>query len=210
MTDHLVVYWSQELANKDARERQRQVEKARQAIQQKRTVVGKKGYRRYLATQGRWEVVGIDEARIAQDARWDGYLAIQSSVEDMDSLQILEAYQQLWRIENAFRVLKSTLRTRPIYHWTPRRIKGHFVVCFMAFVLERALEIKLKRHRIQASPEQIRQALNSLQLSEIQLGDQVFYLKGKHTPLAGKIFKALRLKHLKNVVEKEQLHTLFT
>ncbi len=75
----------------------------------------------------------------------------------------------------------------------------------MTFVLERALEIRLKRQGISAAPEQIRQAINSLEISEVQLGEHVFYLKGKHEPLAGKIFKVLKPKHLKNVMDKEKL-----
>jgi len=203
--DSLIVYWSEKLAERDRQNRQRLVEKAQQLVHQRRQPGIGKGHQRYLALEGRQRVVGIDEARIAKDASWDGYLAVQSNVVGLDSLAIIDAYHQLWRIEEAFRLLKSTLRTRPIFHWTPRRILGHFVVCFIAFVLERALEIRLKRQGISASPEQIRRAINSLEISEVQLGEHVFYLKGKHEPLAGKIFKVLKLKHLKNVMDKKEL-----
>jgi len=83
------------------------------------------------------------------------------------------------------------MRTHPIYHWMPRRIKGQFVVYFMAFVLERTLEIQLKRQVFKAFPERIRETINSLELSEVKLDEHVFYLKGKQKPLAGKKFKVL-------------------
>jgi transposase len=62
--------------------------------------------------------------------------------------KILDAHHTLWRIEESFKIMKSTLEVRPIFHWTEKRIKGHFVVCFMAFLLERTLEVKLKKAEI--------------------------------------------------------------
>ena len=39
-------------------------------------------------------------------------------------------YKQLWKVENSFRELKGTLKTRPMFHWTDKRILGHLVMCF--------------------------------------------------------------------------------
>ena len=88
-------------------------------------------------------------------------------------------------------------------------IKGHFVVCFMAFVLERALENKLKDNKIEASSETIKESIQSLEVSEIQLRDERYYLKAKHLPLASKIFNVLRIKHLKNISPKEEIAAQF-
>ena len=123
----------------------------------------------------------------------------------LDATAVMEAYHLLWKIEESFRVLKSTMRTRPIFHWTPKRIKGHFVVCFMAFVLERALENKLKANKIAASPETIREAIQSLEVSEIKLRGERYYLRSKHLPLASKILNVLRIKHLRNISIKEEI-----
>jgi len=49
------------------------------------------------------------------------------------------AYKQLWMVERAFREMKCTLKLRPMYHWTESRIRGHIMVCFLAFYLEMAL-----------------------------------------------------------------------
>lgn len=205
LSDNLVLYWSKDRAHRDQQERQRMIEKAQQMIQEKQPPFPKKGYKRYVATEGSHKAVGLDEERMRADARWDGIAGIQCSDDQMNAREIIDAYSQLWRIENSFRILKTTMRTRPIYHWTPKRIQGHFVICFIAFVLERALENKLKKSGIETSPEKIKQAINSLEISEIQLGDQIYYLKSKHQPLAGKILKALRIKHLKNVSAREEL-----
>lgn len=208
LSDNLVLYWTRERARRDRRERERQMRKANALINEKKSFSNKKGYRRYIATEGSQQVVGLDEERIAEDALWDGYAAIQSSQPGMDATSVIEAYHQLWRIESAFRVLKSTMRTRPIYHWTPRRIKGHFVVCFISFVLERALEARLRSNQETVSPERIREALNSLQLSEIKLGEESYYLKSKNDSLASRILNILRIKHLNNVTAKDEFMPL--
>ncbi len=204
MEDTVVIYWSRRLAEKQALDRERAVNKALKVVEGERPLSDKKGYRRYVATDS-LRVTGLDEQRIAEDALWDGYLGLQTNVKNMTAREIIEAYGQLWRIEDAFRVLKSTMQTRPIYHWTPKRIKGHFTVCFLAFVLERALEIRLRRHGIRVSPDRIRQALNSLEVSEIRLKDQHFYLKGKHDSLAAKIMRIMKIKPLNNVLSREEL-----
>ena len=209
MTDNLIITWSAERAQRDHKERERQVDKAQKMIDKHNKLGTKKGYQRYIATEGENKVVGLDEDRITEDALWDGYYGIQTSETNLDATAVIEAYHQLWKIEESFRVLKSTMRTRPIFHWTPKRIKGHFVACFMAFVLERALENKLKANKIDASPETIKEAIQSMEVSEILLRGERYYLKAKHLPLASKILNVLRIKHLKNISSKEDLTTQF-
>jgi transposase len=131
LIDNLIVTWSAERAQRDGKDRERQIDKATKMIEKKNKLNTKKGYQRYLATEGENRVVGLDEARIAEDAWWDGYYGIQTSETNLDATAVIEAYHQLWKIEESFRVLKSTMRTRPIFHWTPKRIKGHFVTCFI-------------------------------------------------------------------------------
>jgi transposase len=209
LTDNLIITWSSERAQRDGQDRERQIAKAQQLIDQHHKLGTKKGYQRYIATEGENKVVGLDEARIAEDAWWDGYYGIQASATNLDATAVIEAYQQLWKIEESFRVLKSTMRVRPIFHWTPKRIKGHFVACFMAFVLERALENKLKANKIAASPETIKEAIQSLEVSEILLRGERYYLKAKHLPLASKILNILRIKHLRNISSKEEIAAQF-
>ena len=158
----------------------------------------KVGAKKFIRTEGKEKILGIDEERILEDSKYDGYYVIQTSDFKLSGSEIYEAYHGLWKIEESFRVLKSTMRTRPIFHWTEKRIRGHFVMCFLAFLLERELELKLKQKGIKASPEKIKEAINSLELSKLQIGDEHYYLKGKAQPLANKILNALRIKHLSN------------
>ncbi|RMG77438.1 MAG: IS1634 family transposase [Bacteroidetes bacterium] len=200
LKDNIVVTWSAKRAKRDRLKRQRLIEKAQQMIEQGKIPNNKKGAKKYLLTQGKEKVQGMDEEKIKKDAAWDGFYAIQYSDPNLSYDKILEHYHLLWKIEESFRVLKSTLHTRPIFHWNPKRIKGYFVLCFIAFLLERNLELILKQKNIEGfSVEKIKAALNSLQVSKILLNGQSLYIKGKHLPLATKILQALNIKALKNL-----------
>jgi transposase len=75
--------------------------------------------------------------------------------------------------------MKSTLEVRPVFHWAEKRIKGHFVVCFLFFLLERTLELMLKENNINASPERIKEALNSLNIALFEIEKKKYHLKIK-------------------------------
>jgi len=200
----VVCSWSPKRAEKDARDRHRLVEKAR-AIEQGAPVSDKRGHRRYLKTKGKTCADGIDQARIESDALWDGFHAIETNDREASGAELYAIYRQLWRIEQSFRIMKSTMETRPIYHWTAKRIEGHFVLCFLAFVLERSVELKLDEKQVPASAQAIAEALGSLEVSRLQIGEKDYYLKGANKPLANKILRALGVAPLKNLTETEAL-----
>lgn len=139
----------------------------------------RRGYRRYLKAEGDTRVIGIEEEQYVANALWDGYYAIQTSSRELTPMEIVSAYYQLWRIEESFRVMKSTMQSRPIFHWTDKRIKRYFVLCFIAFLLERMLELRLKKKGIVALRERIKEVLNSLQLSRIQNKRRRVLFEGK-------------------------------
>lgn len=114
-------------------------------------------------------------------------------------MEVMDVYHELWKIEESFRIMKSTLEVRPIFHWTERRIKGHFLICFLAFLLERTLENKLKCLDPKPSPAQIREALNSMNFTKVSVKGEEFLIKVKGTPLSQKILQVMRMKSPKNV-----------
>ena len=135
----------------------------------------------------------LDLEKIEQESKWDGFFGIQTNCSFSSPDEILKIYHDLWKIEEAFRVLKSHIETRPIFHWTPKRIKGHITLCFIAFLLERTLELELKKNNISASPDKIREALNSLQVSELIIDKNIFLLRSKVQGLAYNILKSLKI-----------------
>ena len=208
LAEKLICSWSSKRAAKDKADRQRQIEKAEKAIAgNQKSILNHKGYKRYIKKgddEAADDRLSLDRDKIEAEARYDGYAAIQCSRADSAAVEVMRAYRQLLKIEESFRVMKSTLRTRPVFVWTPEHVKGHFVMCFLAFALERELEYRLNKRDIENSPEQIKSALRSVQSSELSIEDETFYLKGKHLPLASKIFALLKMKQPINLMEQKQ------
>ena len=141
--DRMNCTWSASRARKDKSDRERLIKKAQKYIEDNSSITRKTGARRYILTSGKEKITGVDREKINEDEQYDGFYVIQTSDVTRKPEEIYKAYHGLWKIEESFRVMKSTMKTRPIFHWTPKRIKGHFVVCFMAFLLERELELIL-------------------------------------------------------------------
>ena len=212
LAENLIVSHSEKRARKDYHDRQRLVEKAMRLLGKPGSIKSsnKRGGKKYLMETDKETTFCLDEKLIEKDIQFDGYYGIVTSEKDMSAVEIIEAYHSLWRIEESFRIMKSTLEVRPIFHWKPHRIRGHFVVCFLAFMLERRLELLLNEHEIENSPNKIRDALNSLQLANITLNGEEVYIKTKNHPLSNHIFKILKLKHPGNVSNREQLSNMLS
>ena len=148
----------------------------------------------------KWE---IDRELIDMDAAYDGYYAIQTSEKDLQPSEVIEAYHNLWKIEESFRIMKTTLEVRPIFHWTEKRIRGHFVLCFLSFLMIRTLEILLKEEGF--SINKIREALNSLTVTKFRIKDETVYLKNKPEALANIIMRRLKMKPLANITSEKEL-----
>ena len=84
---------------------------------------------------------------------------------NIDSLEALKQYNNLWHVENAFRITKHDLKVRPIYHWKPHRVKAHLAICFCAFALIKYLEYRVKLQYKKISIEQIKHCLLHSQTS---------------------------------------------
>ena len=129
--------------------------------------------------------------------------------------EVLTAYKHLWKIEESFRVLKSSLDARPIYHWTPDRIVGHLMCCYIALTVERALENILTKKGIEHSVDKIRDAINKLSVSEVRLADgepEIYLhqsLKSDEYKLSKDILKALSIDIPKSSMTKEQFKATY-
>jgi len=206
LPEQLIVTYCAKRAKKDQADRQRLISKAKLLLANKGKIKSsaKRGGKRYVKETGNvnW---ALDEEAIARDELFDGYYALQTSAENLSPQDVLTIYGDLWKIEESFRVMKSTLEVRPVFHWTESRIKGHFVLCFLAFLLERTLEFKLSEAGFDSSPEQIREALNSLNFVQVKVKKKRFLIKTKAPALAHDIWRLLRLKLPKNVTPVEEM-----
>jgi hypothetical protein len=151
--------------------------------------------------------------KIEEDAKYDGYYGIQSSEKELSAMEIIDAYATLWKIEESFRIMKSTLEVEPVFHWSPSRIHGHFVLCFLAFLMERSMELLMKHDESDdciSSPARIQEALMSMQLAAVSTtADGEMFIKAKPLPLAKKIFKNVGLSLPANFNTRNDLHALY-
>ncbi len=205
--ERLVFTYSSKRAAKDRADRNRLIEKARALLtnQSKIKATNKRGGKKYLKEVSNKSAWVLDEPSIANDEKFDGYYGLQTNDETLTPQALLEAYHCLWKIEESFRVIKSTLEVRPVFHWTENRIKGHFVLCFLAFLLERTLELKLKNAGNTASPQRIREALNAMCFTKVDFDQDTYYIKTKGTELSSKILRALRMKPPKNITPAKEM-----
>ena len=184
---------SEKRARKDRRDRERLIQKAEKIVEEGGSIISKRGALRYIEVKS-IEYGKINKEKIKEEERWDGYYGVQTNCKFIEGIEILNIYHKLWRIEESFRILKSHIETRPIFHWTDRRIKGHMMLCFIAFLLERALEIKLRRDKIEYSALRIRDALNGLQSRQGGIEGQRFYIRSTVEGLANDILRALKIR----------------
>ena len=89
------------------------------------------------------EALMLNEDKIREEEKMDGYYAIVTSELNETDDRIIEIYRGLWRIEESFKITKSVIEARPVYVYRPEHINAHFLVCFIALTLMRLLEMKM-------------------------------------------------------------------
>ena len=110
----------------------------------------RRGGKKYIKQESTDINYFLDQAAIDADSAFDGYYAIATDQDELAPEDVIAAYHNLYKIEQSFRIMKTSLEVEPIFVWTPKRIKGHFVICFLAFLLERHLEFKLQKNNVSA------------------------------------------------------------
>ena len=149
-----MVYYSSRYAEKQRRDREIMVERAKDLIRHPKkydrvTAAGSAAYIKNLSfNKDTGEIVEgslllIDEEKIAEEALYDGYYAIVSSELNLSDKELRNIYRGLTRIEETFKISKSDLHSRPVYVYTNPHIDAHFTTCFTALVLMRLIQAKL-------------------------------------------------------------------
>jgi transposase len=164
----LIATYSPNRAYKDREDRERLLAKLRKKIDTSseeatiKNVISNGGYKKYTTVKT-GSMITINEEAIQADALWDGFHGISvANSAKLSPEAALSRYRDLWHVEEAFRVAKSTLKTRPIFHWAPHRIEAHMLLCFMNLFLERFLELLLRINGTPLTPDRIRYALSQV------------------------------------------------
>src|SRR5262249_21734919 len=154
----------------------------RQLAKGDKALVGNTGYRRYLKTISE-DHFAIDPDKVEDDKKFDGIFVLRTNT-DLNPLEAMLCYKQLWTVEQTFRTAKHLLSTRPIFHKLDATIRGHVFCSFLALVLKKALEDRIAALARSGSWPQIIADLDSLTETEIEHGGKRFVVRSAPRPAA--------------------------
>ena len=177
-------------ASKDKAQRDAILATLERALRQgDRSLVGNRGYRRYLALQpGRH--FAIDPRRVALDALFDGTYVLRTNT-TLTSLQVALRYRERWMVEDIFRSAKSLLATRPIFHKCDDTIRGHVFCSFLALMLRKELQDRLAAAGHDLEWADVIQDLQRLLETEIEQDGKRYLLRNPAPGCVGAVLKTL-------------------
>ena len=171
----LIVTHSKTRAKKDKFEREKTITKLVKKLetsQSPKQQLSNNGASKYLTLtnkDGKTKCdmnITINEEKIIEAQMWDGLKGlIKNGDSTLSDETILAQYNNLWQVEESFRITKHDLKIRPIYHWKPQRIKAHIAISFTAYMLARHLEYRIRLQYKKLSPKVIRDLLLGVQTS---------------------------------------------
>lgn len=165
-TKRLIVDYSEKRAKKERSNRDKLVKVLEAKIASKKSLTKRS---KYLLVQCKDQVLGIDQVKINLDQRHDGLKGYWTNLKtEIKPDQVIDQYHNLWKVEKAFRMSKSDLLERPIFHRKERRIAGHLLICFSSLLVMKETEKLLKE--INISLGQSIELLGKIGQGEMRLG----------------------------------------
>ena len=157
------ISYSEKRAHKDAYNREKGVNKLKKSIssgQLTKKNINNRGYNKYLKMEGKMNI-SIDKEKLNKDAKWDGLKGYITNTK-LSSEEVLNSYNNLWKIEKAFRISKSDLRVRPIYHRLRQRVEAHICISFMSYLIFKELERIIEKNKLDLSVTEALKQINKM------------------------------------------------
>jgi len=184
-----IVCLNEEERRKDAHDRQAIVAHLREQLRRgDKSLVGNKGYRRYLKVEGNGHFT-IDEKQAKAEQRYDGLWVLRTN-SDYNTETTAHVYKSLWVVEDIIRTTKSILETRPIYHKRDETIRGHVFCSFLALMLKQELEKRIKQAALGWEWKEVIRGLDVLQQVEARFQGRRFLLRSELTGHASQAVRA--------------------
>ena len=201
----LIVSHSTKRARKDGRDREQILKKLHKTIGKEgptKKLVTNRGYLSVITESGNSKIK-IDEDKVSAAAQWDGLHGVLTNIEGANHQEILSLYRRLWVIEESFRINKSTLEMRPIYHYISRRIKAHVLLCYITFALCRYVQKKISMRYEILSIDKIRSILIDIQYSVLKHKETEckYRLPSKMSLEARQIYEIFNLKRSRGITK---------
>jgi transposase len=172
----LIIAYSDKRAGKDRHNRTRGLQRLEKQLKRGKLTkasINNRGYNKYLKLKGKVDVE-IDYDKYQQDQQWDGLKGYVTNTK-FRSARVIDSYRNLWHIERAFRMSKTDLKIRPIYHRLRRRIEAHICISFVAYTILKELERVLYREKSSISIKQAAELTHNMYQLTVTLP------KSKHT-----------------------------
>lgn len=189
---YLVVSYSETRAAKDLHNRERGLTRLEKSLKRGRLTkanINNRGYNKYLKLTGDVSIE-IDYKKFKNDQHWDGLKGYVTNT-SLRSKQVIESYNNLWKIEKAFRISKTDLKIRPIYHRVRERIEAHICISFVSYVLYKDLERVLSVNTSISIKKAIKQ-INRMQEIMVSLpGNRIHKIKLRNNELQQSILDAI-------------------
>jgi transposase len=224
--------YSAKRARKDAHERENRIERGRKMLENPSQITKKAAHFYLTPTQTPTQSEAtdpeaaqktaqttaqyhLDEDKIARDAQFDGFWVLATNALDLTPDQILSKYKDLYHVEHSFRCFKSFLETRPMFHWTDSRIRGHLCVCYIAYALLAYLQNTLRKAPLPGtdlsvadlpvSEATLRRTLDAMQVSRINHQQQDFFLRANYNSQTLNLLKTLKIPPLAEQLSPDEM-----
>lgn len=152
----LVVSYSDKRAQRDLHNRKRGLKRLEKNLNKGKLTkshINNRGYNKYLKLEGDIKIQ-IDYEKFDADSKWDGSKGYLTNT-NLSAKEVIENYNQLWQIEKAFRISKTDLKIRPIYHRNRNRIEAHICIAFVAYTIYKEVERRLLERNVSLSPARV-------------------------------------------------------
>ena len=159
----------------------------------------------------------IDFDKVKEYRKSLGYYQIITSELTMDDREVIDKYHGLTQIEDQFRVMKSTLETRPVYVRTPEHVDAHLLICLISLIITRIIQKKIRDYKgektdaywnVGLSAERIQEALNKWKV--MQLPEELYMFMDIDDPDLSLILKAFEIEIPAKLYRKSELKSIKT
>ena len=154
-----------------------------------KSLVGNKGYRKYLAAPKPQEHFQIDEDKILAEAKYDGIWVLQTDL-DISAQEVALHDKERWMVETIFRTIKSILANRPVFHKCDETIRGHVFCSFLALILMKELQSRMADRGWIVEWERLKDDLDNLEEITVPAAGQSFVIRSETRGDAGKAIAA--------------------
>jgi transposase len=166
----LIISYSEKRAMRDLKNRERGIKRLERNLNKGKLTkshINNRGYNNYLKLEGDIKIE-IDYEKFEADNRWDGLKGYLTNTR-LSAKDIIENYNQLRHIEKAFRISKTDLKIRPIYHRNANRIEAHISIAFVAYTIYKEVERRLTEKNIPLSPARVAELTKTMYTIKIKI-----------------------------------------